>query len=375
METIETLVPSEEIKDLKEKKINAILRLYGNGKIDENDHKYIECEFFYDFLMNSRTIEQALKNLDNQLDVNNLEKHIGGRFQIFEKIYEGNNSVYKCLDTKENNNILIIKKHNINSEKGRLLVEQEIKVLQHLNTAESDYIIWFCSHFMVNDIYYTITEYLPEYINIENLIKRRTLLSSFEKHPDSKIKYLKGYSRVFYNLIAGLKIIHSMGVVHRDIKSQNILINERTLQIKYIDFGLSVMGEDIENEINQKVPGTPYYIDPKIMKNFLLRKIDFNDMVKSDIYALGVLLYRMITGTFLVNDYVLSIGDSWKSQNGDTDGKKRFNYYIENFKYEEEFFPQIEAVRQIFENMNSYSNLNIDLYNFLATNINRRTLG
>jgi serine/threonine-protein kinase len=91
--------------------------------------------------------------------------------------------------------------------------------------------------------------------------------------------------------IAGaLEYIHSHGVVHRDLKPENIMINAAD-DIKLIDFGIA--GNEGSRRLTfaklSQLMGTPDYISPEQVKG---KRGDG----RSDIYALGVMLYEMLTG-------------------------------------------------------------------------------
>lgn len=80
-----------------------------------------------------------------------------------------------------------------------------------------------------------------------------------------------------------------MSVVHRDIKLENILLDQQN-NIKIIDFGFSIIiGEDKKLKI---FCGTPSYMSPEIVS-----KVEYTGQ-KSDIWALGILLYVMLQGKF-----------------------------------------------------------------------------
>jgi serine/threonine protein kinase len=87
-----------------------------------------------------------------------------------------------------------------------------------------------------------------------------------------------------------LAYIHSHGVVHRDLKPENIMIDPED-RIKLIDFGIA--GQDGSRRLTfaklSQVMGTPEYISPEQVKG---KRGDG----RSDIYALGVMLYEMLTG-------------------------------------------------------------------------------
>jgi eukaryotic-like serine/threonine-protein kinase len=91
--------------------------------------------------------------------------------------------------------------------------------------------------------------------------------------------------------IAGaLEYIHSHGVVHRDLKPENIMVNAAD-EVKLIDFGIA--GNEGSRRLTfaklSQLMGTPDYISPEQVKG---KRGDG----RSDIYALGVMLYEMLTG-------------------------------------------------------------------------------
>jgi len=83
--------------------------------------------------------------------------------------------------------------------------------------------------------------------------------------------------------------MHSQLICHRDLKLENILVSDRK-RIKIIDFGFSIRTpEDVKLKI---FCGTSSYMAPEIV-----RKSEY-DGFKGDMWALGVLLYVLLTGRF-----------------------------------------------------------------------------
>jgi serine/threonine-protein kinase len=96
--------------------------------------------------------------------------------------------------------------------------------------------------------------------------------------------------RVALAICEALEYIHAHGVVHRDLKPENIILNAED-RIKLIDFGIA--GQAGARRLTfgklSQVMGTPDYISPEQVKG---KRGD----ARTDIYALGVMLYEMLTG-------------------------------------------------------------------------------
>jgi eukaryotic-like serine/threonine-protein kinase len=96
--------------------------------------------------------------------------------------------------------------------------------------------------------------------------------------------------KIALQIASALEYIHSHGVVHRDLKPENIMVDTQD-RIKLIDFGIAanVGSRRLTFAKFSQTMGTPDYISPEQVKG---KRGDG----RSDIYALGVMLYEMLTG-------------------------------------------------------------------------------
>jgi eukaryotic-like serine/threonine-protein kinase len=96
--------------------------------------------------------------------------------------------------------------------------------------------------------------------------------------------------RIALAICDALEYIHSQGVVHRDLKPENIMVNAED-RIKLIDFGIASQAGARRLTFGKlsQVMGTPDYISPEQVKG---KRGD----ARTDVYALGVMLYEMLTG-------------------------------------------------------------------------------
>jgi predicted ATPase/nitrogen-specific signal transduction histidine kinase/DNA-binding NarL/FixJ family response regulator/tRNA A-37 threonylcarbamoyl transferase component Bud32 len=104
---------------------------------------------------------------------------------------------------------------------------------------------------------------------------------------------LNNFLQTAIRLASILAQLHQQGIIHKDIKSHNILINEKTGEVRLIDFGISTRLSRENSTINNVniLEGTLSYMSPEQTRR-MNRSIDY----RTDFYSLGVTFYEMLTG-------------------------------------------------------------------------------
>lgn len=186
----------------------------------------------------------------------------------------GMGHVYLAQDTILDRKVAlkVIKEDLLDNQNSKIRFRQEAKTLAQLN------------HQGIAGIY-NILEHdkqvimVMEYVKgqtLEDLISQRSFLSPVEA------------TRIVMEVLSALQHAHKKGIIHRDIKSSNIMLDQDN-RSKLMDFGIAITKEGKRHTKEGSVVGTVEYIAPDIL-------IGDNPSPTSDIYALGILLYELIYG-------------------------------------------------------------------------------
>jgi polo-like kinase 1 len=182
--------------------------------------------------------------------------------------------VYKLTCT-ESNSIhagKVISKSILTQNRTRQKIMSEIKIhksLRHNN------IVQFENFFEDNNYLYILLE-LCNNQTLADLLRRRKRITELEAQC-----YL-------FQVISGMKYLHSHRIIHRDIKLGNIFISDN-MEIKIGDFGLAAKLE-YEGERKRTICGTPNYMAPEIINS------KFGHSYECDVWSFGVLMYALIIG-------------------------------------------------------------------------------
>ncbi len=131
-------------------------------------------------------------------------------------------------------------------------------------------------------------EYFPG-DNLKDYLRRNRNLS-----------FMQAY-QIESQICEGVEAAHRQGVVHRDLKPQNVIIDARN-QIKIIDFGLAHSAHLKGMTATGLIMGTPEYMSPEQVSG---TKVD----ERTDMYSLGVILYELFTGRVpFTGDSAIAIG-------------------------------------------------------------------
>lgn len=200
---------------------------------------------------------------------------LDGRYELTELVGEGGMAnVYRAIDVLDNRMVAvkILKKEYSESEEFQYRFRNESKaiaVMSHPNIVKI-YDMGFseCVQYIVMEFIDGIT--LKDYIDSE------------------KVLNWKDAVHFVIQILRALQHAHNRGIVHRDIKPQNImLLTDGT--IKVMDFGIAKFAREESRTATDQAIGTVHYISPEQARGDVID-------AKSDIYSIGIMFYEMLTG-------------------------------------------------------------------------------
>ncbi|MDR3149145.1 MAG: Stk1 family PASTA domain-containing Ser/Thr kinase [Oscillospiraceae bacterium] len=201
---------------------------------------------------------------------------LGERYEILERIgFGGMAYVYKALDHKLGRNVAIkiLKDELASDEEFRERFSNEsraVAMLSHTN------IVSIYDVSVNSDLDYIVMEYVDG-LTLREYVQTRGGMLDWKEALHFTAQIAKALAHA-----------HSRGVIHRDIKPQNImLLGDST--VKVMDFGIAQLSAN-RNTLSKKTLGSVHYISPEQATGS--STID----ERADIYSLGVVLYELLTG-------------------------------------------------------------------------------
>lgn len=206
---------------------------------------------------------------------NNIGKKLDGRYELLELIGVGGMAdIYRARDIQEDRIVAvkILKTEFAGSDEFLRRFRNESKaiaLLSHPNIVKI-YDVGFTDkvQFIVMEYVDGIT--LTDYIEQQGVLKWRDAV------------------HFTIQVLRALQHAHDRGIVHRDVKSSNIMLL-RDGTIKVMDFGIARFNRENNKTMSEKTIGSVHYISPEQARG------DITDE-RSDIYSVGVALYEMLTG-------------------------------------------------------------------------------
>lgn len=205
----------------------------------------------------------------------NIGKKLDGRYELLELIGVGGMAdIYQARDIEEDRIVAvkILKTEFAGSDEFLRRFRNESKaiaLLSHPNIVKI-YDVGFTEkvQFIVMEYVDGIT--LTDYIEQQSVLKWRDSI------------------HFTVQILKALQHAHDRGIVHRDVKSQNVMLL-RDGTIKVMDFGIARFNRENNKTMSEKTIGSVHYISPEQARG------DITDE-RSDIYSVGVALYEMVTG-------------------------------------------------------------------------------
>ncbi len=204
---------------------------------------------------------------------------ISGRYHIQEKIGSGGmGTVFHALDRLTNETVAL-KRIRLNTD-GQPPKSASLDATQEqlrLSLAHEFQILAGLRHpYIISVLDYGFDEERQPFLTMTYLPESQTILDALQN------KSLEDKIELIHQLLQALAYLHRRGVLHRDLKPDNVLVIDGVVRI--LDFGLSMSatGSSLSS-------GTPIYMAPELFEGARYT-------AAADLYAIGVLIYQLLTG-------------------------------------------------------------------------------
>ncbi len=203
---------------------------------------------------------------------------IGGRYQILDQIGVGGmGTVYHAFDRLDSQPVALKQVSTetedtpLNTKEFNFALANEFRILASLRHPNIISVIDY--GFDDGDNPYFVMDLLDHAEPITVASKRKPI--------EQRIDYV-------IQMLQALAYLHRRGIIHRDLKPANVLVQNK--QVKVLDFGLSTTADiALRKSSDENVAGTLAYLAPEIIEGR-------SASVASDLYAVGIILYEVLTG-------------------------------------------------------------------------------
>ncbi len=232
-------------------------------------------------LISDGAIAQASRQADapGRLDISTLKPGdiIEGRYKFIDRIGRGAFGTVLLMEDTVVDERLILKFLNPNVAEDEEVMKRFVHELRYSRKITHKNVIRIYDFLYIQGNYAISMEYFPSHTLGGEIVNEKPL----------ELKRALGFGS---DIATGMTVAHQVGIVHRDLKPANVLINQEGL-LKIVDFGVAAAQREGDTQLTKTgyVIGSPKYMAPE---QILGKKVD----ERADIYALGVILYEMLTG-------------------------------------------------------------------------------
>jgi len=214
-----------------------------------------------------------------RLDIQTLKPGdiIEGRYKYIDRIGRGAFGTVLLMEDTVVDERLILKFLNPNVSTDEEVMKRFVHELRYSRKITHKNVIRIYDFLFIQGNYAISMEYFPSHTLGSEIVGDKPL-------------ELKRALQFGSDICTGMAVAHQQGIVHRDLKPANVLINQEGL-LKIVDFGVAAAQREGDTQLTKTgyVIGSPKYMAPE---QILGKKVD----ERADIYALGVILYEMVTG-------------------------------------------------------------------------------
>jgi HEAT repeat protein/tRNA A-37 threonylcarbamoyl transferase component Bud32 len=232
-------------------------------------------------LMSETSVAAATKQAEAaaRLDIGTLKQGdvIEGRYKYIDRIGRGAFGTVLLMEDTVVDERLILKFLNPNVSNDEEVMKRFVHELRYSRKITHKNVIRIYDFLYMQGNYAISMEYFPSHTLGSEVVNEKPL-------------ELRRAIQFGIDMCNGMTVAHHVGIVHRDLKPANVLINQEGL-LKIVDFGVAAAHREGDTQLTKTgyVIGSPKYMAPE---QILGKKVD----ERADIYALGVIIYEMVTG-------------------------------------------------------------------------------